>query len=560
MSSFVQAVNIHNASIPDAYSGKGDPALSSIGTPLSDVYASMGALRNNPEGFLGYFEKLVLSNPEEALSCLFKLRDIRGGVGERNLFRLGLKRLEKVYEVDNTIIDLILDYGRADDLWLSFEYRKSIDAVVNYIADLVKEVGKEGHSFEARSRLGLIAKWLPRSVSKNKQHTHQTRYLLSKLRSKLQMTPSLLRTELLSYSSTVEQKMSAKKWDEINYNHVPSQAMHKLKNAFKRNDEERFTQYVEDLSEGKEGVKVNAATLYPYQLMNYANFAYYKNSIDNNDAIIKRALHQSQWDALPNWLENLKAKVLPVIDVSGSMNTKVAGNITAMDIAISLGWYVASKQTGPLKGLFMSFSDDPKLSVGNSDDHIYDIYQGIRSTDWGYGTNFANAMRVLLSFKEAYNVNDEDMPDVLLVLSDMNFDDNFYNLSGLGGSKQSVISEMRDLAAAKNVKLPKIVFWNLDHNGTFVCKDVEEGCCEVSGFNPSSMVDVITNLDNLNATLIAHKAIQPYLDKVQGKLTKRNTEQTFDTVYTFRKGGGMRYKINRLNKEVATLKQAIENK
>ena len=71
----------------------------------------------------------------------------------------------------------------------------------------------------------------------------------------------------------VEEKMSAKKWDKIDYSAVPSQASRIYRNAFKKHDEERYNSFIEKAEKGE--VKINAKTLYPYQTVLLSCFCFF---------------------------------------------------------------------------------------------------------------------------------------------------------------------------------------------------------------------------------------------------------------------------------------------
>lgn len=63
------------------------------------------------------FRSAFVEDPELAIKWLFYARDVRGGLGERRLFRVILEDLCFTYpEVADKILSLIPIYGRYDDL------------------------------------------------------------------------------------------------------------------------------------------------------------------------------------------------------------------------------------------------------------------------------------------------------------------------------------------------------------------------------------------------------------------------------------------------------------
>jgi len=195
-----------------------------------------------------------------------------------------------------------------------------------------------------RSRNGLAAKWTPRQGP-----------LAAEIRTFFGMSPKFYRKSLVELTNVVEQQMCAGKWDDINHSHVPSLAASRYKKAFTRHGA-KFAEYVAKLKAGDADVKVNASAVYPYDVLKgVASFHYSLNFGQTElDHIV------AQWEALPNYVGD--ASILPLVDVSGSMNTGVAGGkTTAMDVAVSLGLYLADKNKGKFKDTFLTFSSKPEL-------------------------------------------------------------------------------------------------------------------------------------------------------------------------------------------------------
>lgn len=69
-----------------------------------DLFGMMGAMRYNSDDFMTLFIRAYNENQELAIRNLFYLRDVRGGMGERNNFRLGIKWLSENYS--NKLINI----------------------------------------------------------------------------------------------------------------------------------------------------------------------------------------------------------------------------------------------------------------------------------------------------------------------------------------------------------------------------------------------------------------------------------------------------------------------
>lgn len=414
-----------------------------------DLFFTIGALRGaNPERILKFFVRAFYENRTAALRILFWSRDVIDGAGERNTFRIIFKWLCENHP-DTVIKNLdYVDYlGRWDDILVGIG-SKCEDA----ICDKIKESLEDGHQ--------LCAKWMPRKGK-----------VANILRKKFKMTPKEYRKLLVSNTNVVETKMCAKKWSDIDYSKLPSLAMSRYGNAFKRNDLVHYMEYFEKLKEGK--VKINAKAVYPYDIV--------KNLRKGNSD-----LAQEQWNSLPNYMAECHDLVFPLVDVSGSMDTPIGNNpnLTAMDVAISLGLYISERNLGPFKDHFMTFSSKPELvhTSGPLADRLFQM----ESSNWGNNTNLIAVFSTLLKQAKENGVRACDMPTKILILSDMEFD------QALGNPKNTAMEEIENSYREYNYTLPKIVFWNIQSRGNnFPVSFNKQGAALVSGFSPSILKSVL---------------------------------------------------------------------
>jgi len=305
----------------------------------------------------------------------------------------------------------------------------------------------------------LLAKWLPRKGE-----------FANKVRKYMGLTPKGYRKMLVGLSNTVEQKMSSKEFGAIEYDKIPSLAMNKYRKAFFRNDENRFKEFLGDVVKGEK--KINASTLTPLDL--------YIACQRGED---KRAV-EVQWNALPNYMKDSKERVLPMCDVSESMQRDLA-----MAASVSLGIYISERNEGIFKNAFMTFTSEPTLQylTGSFYERIKQI-KGPR----GYNTDLMKAFEYLLSTASKHNLPESEMPTKILIISDMEFD-------GFDGN--SSIRKVDDTAYEAIVKkyknagykLPQIVFWNVrgrEENNPVLAS--MKGVGLVSGFNPSKMTSILS--------------------------------------------------------------------
>ena len=321
----------------------------------------------------------------------------------------------------------------------------------------------------------LVAKWMPRPNVSNRENK---RYA-SVIRNFLGLTPKEYRKLLAENSNTVEQLMCAKEWSKIEYSKLPSKAMSDLMKAFSKNDLERFQAYLTSVEKGD--AKINAGAVYPYDIV--------KNLKQGND---KGA--NVQWDALPNYMEGNNEFVLPVVDVSGSMSCPAGGNpsVTCMDVAISLGLYISERNVGPFKDAFVTFSDNPRLQVLNGS--LKERYSQLSRADWDMSTNLEAVFRLILNKAKESNVSQDEMPTMVLILSDMEFNSAVSRRGGYSVGAQKMIDEMY---ADAGYKTPKVVYWNIQSRGDNN-KPVHfdtNGTSLVSGFSPALLTSLLAGKD-----------------------------------------------------------------
>jgi len=424
-------------------------ARASTASALVDLFYNIGAMRGSD--VTPWFQAALLEDAEKALRLALWSRDVRGGAGERQHFRTILLFLEQHYpHYALALLPKIAEVGRWDDL-LVFRGRLQAAAFA-----LIRDALQQKNA--------LAAKWMPRQGKEAEQ-----------LRAFLGFSPKRYRKTLVSLTSVVESQMCARQWEAIPYAHVPSQAAARYRKAFYRHDQERYASYVEAAKKGE--AKVNANAIYPHDVIKPL-MAGAPHSTPNDTVIVDHVI--AQWNALPNYVGD--ARILPLSDVSGSMYCQVAGNVQAVDVAVALGLYLADKNVGVFKDTFLTFSESPQLLRirGN----IAEKLRQMVSSAWGGNTDLHKAIDIVLRTAIAGRVPADQMPQMLLVLSDMQFDaDRMFDLTA--------ITMMRDKYAAAGYQMPQVVFWNLAAHSNVPVSAHETGVAMVSGFSPSIMKAIL---------------------------------------------------------------------
>lgn len=434
-----------------------------------DLFFAFGANRGRTENVLSLFQSAYHANEDLAVRIALYGRDVRGGMGEREHFRQILRDLARSgeYYTVRQLIPFVPVVGRWDDLFALVNTPLESDALSFYVEAL--EAGD-----------ALAAKWAPREKSANSGWAKALREYMS-------LTPKLYRKLLVSLTNVIESDMCAGNWSNINYDHVPSLAAIRYQRAFQNNDGARYQKYLTMVEKGE--AKINAGAVYPHQVV---------QSIFRGDA---RAAEQ-QWKALPNFIPEGKS-FIPMVDVSGSMCQAVSrsDSTQAMDISIALGLYCAMKSVGPFEGKMLTFSQSPSW-IDVSGLSLQSAVSRTRSANWGFNTDIEAAYRLILDVAVKNNVPQSDMPDYLIIFSDMQFDE-----ATRGGSK-GISADIERRFQSVGYQVPKIVYWNLVDYGrnTHVTFD-QKGSALVSGFSPATMKAVLSDVESFTPLNVVLEAV-----------------------------------------------------
>jgi len=427
-----------------------------------DLFSRAGGLRNDPVEALNLFKNAYAEDPIAAVMTLFYIRDVRGGMGERRIFRACMDwLLDRQPSMYRNVVSHTPKFGRWDDVVRHYHVNK----------ELVKNQLREDlGNTDALLPCSLLAKWMP-SISASNEHQ---KILAKEIASDMGMTQRLYRkmlAKLRRHIDIVEHHMCQNNWGNIDFSKVPSQAMLKLKAAFWKNQPERFKEYIESVEKGEENI--NAGTITPDQLVKAYLTDYDVDGHAGNITPVKRETDpvlEEQWKALPTWGE--PQNMLVLADVSGSMYWAESRPI---DIAIALALYASERNANPKwQNSFLTFESQPQLIKVNPYNTLLEKIQELQKAPWGGSTCIQKALDLILDSSETQ----ADLPDSLVIVSDMEFD------HATTGSPNFATAKW--LAEEKGLKLPNIVFWNVDsRNRQSPVTFDEQGVALVSGRSPS---------------------------------------------------------------------------
>lgn len=419
------------------FTENGATAYNSTGDGLLDFFASAGSLREaDTMRKERLFEEAFKVDPLLATKALFYVRDIRGGLGERQTFRELIKYLANKHpEAVIPNIHLIGEFGRYDDLYALTG--TPVESVMwGYIENQLA-------NDEAKMILGqpvsLLAKWLKTadaSSEKTRQMGIATALCLGMTVREYKRKVKALR----KYIDIVERKMSTNEWSEIDYSTVPSKAMTNYRTAFFNHDATGFNEYLAKVNKGE--AKINSSTLFPYDILERYNwFGWYGPNRVNEDSVL-----EAQWKALPDYV-GTEANAMVIADTSGSMSGR------PINSAVALAIYFAERNKGAFHNLWMSFSRDSKVQTLKGDTLAQKL-SSIDTTHWDSNTNLERAFTNILEIAVDNQVKPEDMIKSLIIVSDMEID--YCTGSWL------FYDEMKKRFAQCGYEIPNIVFWNVN--------------------------------------------------------------------------------------------------
>lgn len=420
------------------------------------------------------FNKLIDAQNEDELlyaKLVFYARDIRQGGGDKTLGRFGLVTIYK--DIDSSkiplLVKLIAEYGSFKDIMyllaspIEDEDKESV--LCHYLNNLL-------NVDDVNEQPGLLAKYMPTETTKDS--TMKTAY--RKFMKYVDITPKEYRkrnTRIRKKLDIVETKLTEKRYEDIDYSHVPSQANLKYREAFFRNDGERYSDYLDRVDSGDE--KINSSTLAPYQIVDKVRY-------DASPSL------DTLWNNIPA-PNNNGLEVLPVVDVSGSMTG------LPMDVAISLGIFLSEHNEGQFKNHFITFSSEPKLKTvkGNT---IRNKVLNMQSSEWGMNTNLEKTFNLILKTAINNNLPQEELPESLLIISDMQFDEatGSYGFHSVPTPDDTFFEKMKHKFEQHGYKLPFLVFWNVGYGNTKPVVKTTKNTILVSGFS-QNIFNSICNLD-----------------------------------------------------------------
>ena len=425
-----------------------------------DLFATIGALRRESESeIVTRFIRAYSENKDIAMKLLFFARDIRGGLGERRVFKVILNWLaNNEPQTVRKNLEYVAEYGRFDDLLCLMGTACEKDML-----DVLKaQFESDNNALANGGEVSLLAKWLP-SVNAS---SSETVLYAKKIAKHFGLNDASYRKALVALRARIriiENNLREKDYS-FDYAKQPSKAMYKYRKAFIRNDGERYSQFLDKVTTGE--AKLHASTLMPYEIIT----PFFRRNVSDEE---RKAINTT-WISQEDFGDTENA--LAVIDGSGSMY----GGADPMPatVALSLGIYFAERNKGAFKNHFITFSENPQLVEIKGED-ILDKVRYCHGFNEVANTNIQKVFELILRTAVKHKGPQDEMPSTLYIISDMEFD---YCAEG---ADLTNFEYAKKIFAEAGYQLPRVVFWNVQsRNQQQPVTQNEQGVALVSGCTP----------------------------------------------------------------------------
>lgn len=448
----------------------------STGSDCLDLFATIGAIRRESDAEIeARFVRAYTENKDIATKILFFARDIRGGLGERRVFRVILKWLAiNEEETVKKNLSFVAEFGRYDDLLVLM----GTPCEKEMLSLLKAQFDVDIKAMEDEKEVSLLAKWLP-SVNTSNLETVKIAKKIAKFFGLSDASYRKTLSKLRAYIKIIENNLRENDYS-FDYEKQPSKAMFKYRKAFIRNDNKRYSDFLNKVEKGE--AKLNASTLAPYEIVEpLIQDSYLKNLTKKEQASLN-----ATWNSLPDFSTDENA--LAVIDTSGSMYC--TGKPLAASVALSLGIYFAERNNGLFKDYFIEFSSRPKL-IKLKGETFADKLRYISSFNEVANTNIEAVFKLILNAAIKNKVQQSELPSRLYLISDMEFDQVVEN------AEFTNFQNAKKMFEENGYKLPDIVFWNVAsrNRGQPVTKN-DNGVVLVSGCTPRLFSMVVSGETN----------------------------------------------------------------
>lgn len=449
----------------------GAVTYTSTGSACLDLFATIGALRRESDTeIITRFIRAYTEDANLAMKLLFFARDIRGGLGERHVFRTIFAWLAT--NAPSSVkknIAYVAEYGRFDDLLVLLD----TPCETAMLSFLRAQFEMDLSNLKNGNCISLLGKWLPSVNASNRQTICNAKKIAKSFGindAKYRKATTALRAQI----HIIENYLREKDY-RFDYEKQPSRAMFKYKKAFMRNDKERYSAFLSRVASGKSNL--HADNIAPYELIEpylSTNWYWKQNCFLRDITPDEKNALNATWQSLPTFGTNENA--LAVIDTSGSMYCDAKPLPAA--VALSLGLYFAEHNKGIFHNHFIEFSARPQL-IEIKGDTFVDQLRYLTTFSEIADTNLEAVFDLILKTAIKNRLPQKELPTKLIIISDMEFNACVKNASAVN------FKNAQKKYKSNGYQLPKIIFWNVaSRNRQQPVTMNEQGVILISGATP----------------------------------------------------------------------------
>ncbi|KAF7491674.1 Uncharacterized protein SSS_08253 [Sarcoptes scabiei] len=374
-------------------------------------------------------------------------------------------------------------------------YDRIVDLFAVQIVEDYRKIRKD-----PKTKISLASKWIPN----HRRHFDKYLFILQAIAKKFfhilgtdidvvreklgdekyqTLKFSKIVTSLRRHINIAEILMSANQWEQIDYEIVPSKSMLLYRKSFIAKDRERFKQTTETKT-------LKAAVLTPahliqqlYTMMNINN-PLNRELCFTDDQVIESKAIENQWRSL---VADVRSKgsfkhtnTLAICDVSGSMVCSPS-KILPIYGAIGLTLFLMELCDTMWKNRCISFSEQPSMHTIDNEKSLLDRTRQLVSINFGLNTDLNKVFDLILENAKSENLTEEQMPKVIFIFTDMEFDFAMECETNFQTAKRQY--------KQAGYEMPFVVFWNLTrtkfNRSTPVCFD-QQDVLLLSGFSPQT--------------------------------------------------------------------------
>lgn len=462
----------------------GSLAIEDTGNALVNMLAEFGSAMplqkgkntkdyttNDAQRALTLFQNAFAYHPLYAIRLLFYFRDVRGGGKNKLPFTMCFKWLaQKEPGLAIALLQFIPEYGYFEDFTHLLDSKIGANVAAYWYNQVMEDYTK---LMRGEKDLSLAAKWFP-SEGSGKSSKDAFNFIMKVVGVHTNFGKKQVRqivTKIRKHLAPVEQKMTANDWFSIDYSKVPAQAGKLYAKTFAKHDPFGYANFHDKVEKGE--AKINAGTL---------------NAVDILHSMRMRSLDQKVannfWNNLP--LPKVPSKVLVMGDTSGSMQWGSVPNskYKPYDIMAALSIYFADKlpKDSPFYGQFLLFSRNPYLIDLTPGRNLAEKFKIVEKHSIAENTDIDKAFKLILDTAKRNHLTQEAMPDVILIISDGEFD---------GNSCRTNFDTWETEFTNTGYKLPLIVSWNVNSFGTKVATAYRRGIAMISGFSEGTLANIL---------------------------------------------------------------------